>query len=150
MPTRQTKHRLRLAVRGFLLTVVLWALVLTFNWHVRAHYPDRPEPRQDVLLVAMIIEFLTIKAFVLACRTPKRDWLGWSLVGFNAVFALYWLAVLEISVLPPLIDWRPVGWVIKGAIWLVTLWGLVELIRLDDPCDDEPQDQEDRGVNGLP
>lgn len=146
MPTFTSKRRIRFVVRGFLFTVVLWALVLIFNWHARAHYPAPLEIREDMVLIALVIEFLTIKAFLLAVRTPKRDWLGWSLVAFNTVFAVYWLAVLEIAVLPTLLNWRPVAWGIKGAILSVTVWGLVELLRIDDP----PPDDDCAHRDGLP
>ena len=159
------KHvTIRTAMKGLVLTLAMWAVLLGLaEWHgaswphrqvnvatcfnrttleidyAKCRYFSRSYQWSNFLLIGFIVEFLLLKAWMMAAMTKRWDRLGTSLIAANVMFAVLYLYALSISVFPSWSTTRTPLDVIRLGLVVVLIWGIVQLLLVPDQ---EPWDGE--------
>jgi hypothetical protein len=151
----------RTAMRGLAITAVLWCvMVIAAQWHGAlwphptvnpptcfigtTFAPDscqlvsRDVAWQNFLLIGLIVEFLWLKSWMMASMTRRWDWLGSSLIAANVVFSIVYVYAMAVTLFPAWAMSRVPLTSIRVLLVLTLLWGLIQLLRVDDPDDDPP------------
>lgn len=147
-------RRIGLAAQILILTALAWVafvacgLVFDGTWPHARPGVSTSEAWQNFVAVAAIVEFLVIKAWLMARRTYRWTALGASLVAANVAFAVLYAWLITASLWPALGLKRVHLDAIVGTVTLggtaVLRWGLLavlawsvwELLRSPDPDPD--------------
>jgi hypothetical protein len=119
--TIQRHHRqIRTALRGLLFTLVLWIILAALAEWRGATWPATGDGWQNLLLLAVIVEFLLLKSYLMTFMTTRWDVLGGSLIAVNVAFALVYL------------------YPIRYGLIAVLVFGFIQLLRVPDR-ENEPE-----------
>jgi hypothetical protein len=139
--TIQRHHRqIRTALRGLLLTIVLWAILAALAEWRGATWPVTGDDWQNLLLLAVIVEFLLLKSYLMAFMTTRWDLLGGSLIAVNVAFALVYLYALGLTLFPAwaITHAKDGRYPIRYGLIAVLVFGFIQLLRVPDR-EDEPE-----------
>lgn len=136
--------RVRTAVRGLGLTVLLWAVLVALAEWRGAHWPAASDGWQSLILLAVIVEFLWLKSWMMGAMTRHWDRLGSSLIAANVAFSVVYVYALGASLFPAwyLAHAADARYPIRGGLILVLGWGIAQLLLVPDPADDAPEEPE--------
>jgi hypothetical protein len=136
-------NRGRLLLDAIYPTVLLWLVCLAVALWRDADWPETTDAWTTFALLWLVVEFLVLKALLMARRMDELVWLTVSLVAANLAFAAVYLVVMA-GVLWPAWSLRHtqvIRWSTRIGLATVLMWSIYQLVSVPPPAPldrDEP------------
>jgi hypothetical protein len=135
-------NRGRLIFDALYPTLLMWGVMVAVAVALHGDLPAGRDDWAQFVVLCLVIEFLIVKALLMARRMAEWAWLTVSLIAANLTFALVYMSVATRTLWP---HWyrehtETIRWSSYVSLSLILVWGIWEIVNVPPPA---PLDREE-------
>lgn len=120
-------YQLRLFVFIVIISIIFWGTMTIIADMLNAQWPQLYYEKVGLGLIALIIEFLAIKLYLMTTRSENLTRLGLSLIGTNFSFLVSYIVALILVLWPQLTDNLLIKYGLIAQVFVFFSWGTYQL-----------------------
>ncbi len=120
--------KLRLFAFIVALSINFWGILLIIADHFGATFPTNSLDKISLALIALVVEFLIIKIYLMITRTDRLTNLGLSLIGTNISFLIAYVVALFLAFWPQFAGNTWIKYGLRVQIIMFISWGIYQLL----------------------